>query len=81
MSAMTMQRRPNNPIEKRKQAVRTHARNGAIAVVGGVGGGILLGLTVGSFATWMVLGLVIAVVGGAYNWLKIQKIVNENHNL
>ncbi|KHO29108.1 hypothetical protein [Corynebacterium minutissimum] len=78
---MTMQRRPNNPIEKRKQAVRTHARNGAIAVVGGIGGGILLGWALTGFWTWMAIGLVVAVVGGVYNWVKIQKIVNENHNL
>ncbi|OFK93501.1 hypothetical protein R3O64_08480 [Corynebacterium hesseae] len=78
---MTMQRRPNNPIEQRKQAVRTHARNGAVCVVGGVAGGILLGWALTGFWTCMAIGLIVAVVGGAYNWVKIQKIVNENHNL
>ena len=28
----------------------------------------------------MLVGAIVAVVGGGYNWLKIQKIVNENHN-
>lgn len=28
----------------------------------------------------MTLGLIVAVVGGVYNWTKVQKIVNENNN-
>ncbi|QCB28771.1 hypothetical protein CENDO_07485 [Corynebacterium endometrii] len=76
-----MQRRPNNPIEQRKQAVRKHAKNGVISVAAGVGGGVLAAFVfTGSFWFWMSLGLIVAVAGGAYNWMRIQKIVNENHN-
>ena len=78
---MTMQQRPNNPIAQRKQQVRKHSRNAVISVAGGLGAGVVLGVLSANLAAWMVLGLIIAVVGGAYNWLKIQKIVNENHNL
>ena len=77
---MTMQQRPNNPIAQRKQQVRKHSRNAVISVAGGVGAGVVLGVLSANFAAWMVFGLIIAVVGGGYNWLKIRKIVNENHN-
>ncbi|MFH0410881.1 hypothetical protein ACG98H_02050 [Corynebacterium sp. L4756] len=78
---MTMQPRPNNPIELKKQKVRKHARNGVISVVAGVGGGLLAGLVlVGSSWLWLSIGLVVAVVGGVSNWMKIQKIVNENNS-
>ncbi|HHU68589.1 hypothetical protein [Corynebacterium sp.] len=76
---MTMQRRPNNPIERRKQAVRKYTRNAAVSVGGGVVGGIALGLLFTSW-TWLMLGLVVAVVGGFYNWNKVQKIVNHRDN-
>ena len=33
---MTLQPRPNNPIEARKQAVRRYSRNGVACVGGGV---------------------------------------------
>lgn len=79
---MTMQPRPNNPIELKKQQVRKHARNGVISVAAGIGGGLLaaLVLSAGSFWFWMSIGLVVAVVGGVSNWVKIQKIVNENNS-
>ena len=78
---MTMQQRPNNPIAQRKQQVRKHSRNAAVCVVGGLGVGAVLGvLSAASFWAWMLVGAIVAVVGGGYNWLKIQKIVNENHN-
>lgn len=79
MVRMTMQRRPNNPIERRKQAVRKYTRNAAVSVGGGVVGGIALGLLFTSW-TWLMLGLVVAVVGGFYNWNKVQKIVNHRDN-
>ncbi|MER0078722.1 hypothetical protein ABRP87_02000 [Corynebacterium sp. KPL2830] len=77
---MTMQQRPNNPIAQRKQQVRKHSRNAVISVAGGLGAGVVLGVLSANLAAWMVLVLIIAVVGGGYNWLKIRKIVNENHN-
>ncbi|MDO5031418.1 hypothetical protein [Corynebacterium sp.] len=73
---MTMQRRPNNPIEQKKQAVRKHSRNAVVSVVGGV----ILGWALTGFWVWMSLGLIVAVVGGVYNWSRIQKIINENNN-
>ena len=76
---MTMQRRPNNPIEQRKQAVRKYTRNAALSVGGGVVGGVALALLASSW-TWLILGLVVAVVGGVWNWNKVQKIVNHRDN-
>ena len=75
-----MQRRPNNPIELKKQQVRKYSRNAVVSVAGGVAGGVLLGWALTGFWTWMTLGLIVAVVGGVYNWTKVQKIVNENNN-
>ncbi|RNE49468.1 hypothetical protein [Corynebacterium alimapuense] len=75
---MTMQNRPNNPIELRKQAVRRYTRNGALSVGGGMIGGVALAVLFGSWA-WIIIGLVVAVVGGYRNWSKIQKIVNYNY--
>ena len=78
---MSMQQRPNNPIAQRKQQVRKHSRNAVVCVVGGLGVGAVLGvLSAARFWAWMLVGAIVAVVGGGYNWLKIQKIVNENHN-
>ena len=78
---MRMQQRPNNPIAQRKQQVRKHSRNAVVCVVAGLGVGAVLGvLSAASFWAWMLVGAIVAVVGGGYNWLKIQKIVNENHN-
>ena len=77
---MSMQQRPNNPIAQRKQQVRKHSRNAVVCVVAGLGVGAVLGALSASFWAWMLVGAIVAVVGGGYNWLKIQKIVNENHN-
>ncbi|MDN6154862.1 hypothetical protein [Corynebacterium casei] len=78
---MTMQPRPNNPIELKKQKVRKYARNGVISVAAGVGGGLLGALVLaGSSWIWLSIGLVVTVVGGVSNWVKIQKIVNENNS-
>lgn len=73
---MTMQPRPNNPIDQRKAAVRQYSRNAALWAGGGVAGGIAFGLL---FDTWTVffIGLVVAVAGGFANWNKVQKIVNH----
>ncbi|WP_290216630.1 hypothetical protein [Corynebacterium atrinae] len=76
---MTMQRRPNNPIEQRKQAVRKYTRNAAVSVGVGVVGGVALGLLFTSW-TFLILGMVVAVAGGYINWSKVQKIVNHQDN-
>ncbi len=77
---MTMQPRPRNPIEARKQAVRKYARNGAVSVAGGVGGGLLLAFLLANSSFWLILGLVVAVVGGVYNWRQIQKTLSHKDN-
>lgn len=77
---MTMQRRPNNSIEKKKQDVRRYTRNGVVTVGGGIAGGLLLAFVMsGSSWFWLSLGLVVAVVGGVYNWSKVNRIVNEKY--
>ncbi|AKK03491.1 hypothetical protein [Corynebacterium epidermidicanis] len=73
---MTLQNFPRNPIEQRKMAVRKYSRNGVIAVAGGVAGGVALALLAHSWF-FLVLGLVIAVVGGAVNYARVQKIINH----
>ena len=72
-----MQPRPHNPIEARKQAVRKYSRNAVVSVAGGVIGGAALGLIFSSFWVWFSLGLVVAVVGGVYNYVKVQQIINH----
>ncbi|MCZ9293274.1 hypothetical protein [Corynebacterium meitnerae] len=74
---MTLQPRPHNPIEARKQAVRKYSRNAVVSVAGGVIGGAALGLAFSSFWVWFSLGLVVAVVGGVYNYVKVQQIINH----
>ncbi|WJY68373.1 hypothetical protein [Corynebacterium auris] len=73
---MTMQPRPNNPIEKRKQDVRRYSRNAAIWVGAGLGGGIVLAILTSSWFI-LLLGLIAAVAGGWTNYNKVQKIVNH----
>ncbi len=73
---MTLQPRPNNPIEARKAAVRQYSRNAVLWAGGGVAGGIVLGLLMSSW-TVLILGFVVAVAGGLTNWNKVQKIVNH----
>lgn len=70
-----MQRYPQNPIELRKQAVRRHARNGVVAVAGGVIGGAAMSLL---FQTgfFLIVGLIIAVAGGVTAYQRVQRIVN-----
>ena len=66
----------NNPIEKRKQDVRKHMKAGAIGAGVAVVGGAALAVMAESFSL-LILGLILAVVIGGYNWMKIQKIVNH----
>ncbi|MFV8394252.1 hypothetical protein HW450_02450 [Corynebacterium hindlerae] len=73
---MTMQRYPRNPIEQRKMAVRKYSRNGVIAVTSGLAGGTALWLLAGA-EVFLVLGLIVAVVGGFVNYRRVQKIVNH----
>lgn len=73
---MSMQQYPRNPIEKRKQEVRKYTRNGVISVAGGVVGGALLALLFSS-SFFLILGLVVAVVGGFSNYRKVQKVINH----
>ena len=76
---MTLQPRPNNPIEARKQAVRKYSRNAVAWSGGGVVGGVALGFIFGSpFSfTILVLGLVIGVIGGFVNYNRVQRIINH----
>ncbi|QPK78481.1 hypothetical protein G7Y31_07870 [Corynebacterium lizhenjunii] len=74
---MTLQPRPNNPIEQRKQAVRKHSRNVVVSVAVGAGVGLVGAWMFANEAAWLILGLIIAVVGGVYNWAKINKIINH----
>ncbi len=77
---MTMQNRPHNPIERRKAAVRQYTRNGVISVAAGVGGGVLMTLISGGGLMWLILGLVVAVVGGVHYYRKVQNIINHKDN-
>ncbi|AIG64404.1 hypothetical protein CATYP_07165 [Corynebacterium atypicum] len=73
---MSIQRRPTNQIEARKAAVRSYARTGTTIVVGGVAAGALLWAWAGVWQLFA-LGLIVAVVGGAYYWQKITKVINH----
>ncbi|WP_156231219.1 hypothetical protein [Corynebacterium occultum] len=73
---MSMQQYPRNPIEQRKMAVRKYTRNGVIAVGGGLVGGTALAILAGS-SFFLILGLIIAVVGGLMNYRKINRIINH----
>ena len=73
---MTMKPRLNNPIARRKEAVRKYSRNAVLWAGGGVVGGVALGLIASSWSL-LILGFVVAVVGGVANWMKVQKIVNH----
>lgn len=76
LHAMTMQPRPNNPIEQRKAAVRKYSRDAIVWAGAGIAGGIAFGLLLESW-TILVIGLVVGVAGGFVNWNKVQKIVNH----
>lgn len=72
---MTMQPYPRNPIEQRKAAVRKYSRNGALAVASGLLGGVALWVLLDP--VFLVLGLIVAVVGGFVNYRRVQRIVNH----
>ncbi len=74
-----MQRYPQNPIERRKQAVRRYSKNGVYGVTGGVVGGLALWVLTQE-VSFFVIGLVIAVVMGVYSWTKVKSIVNHKDN-
>lgn len=74
---MTLQPRPNNPIQHRKDQVRKYTRNGVVSVAAGLGGGLLLWWMLSPGGLFMILGMVIAVVGGAYNARKVNQIINH----
>lgn len=76
MVPMTLQPRPNNPIEQRKQAVRRYSRNAVVWAGAGVTGGVALALLAHSWF-FLAVGLVVAVAGGWSNYAKVQKIVNH----
>lgn len=72
---MTLQHRPSNPIELRKQEVRRHVKQGVLWVGGGLLGGLALMLLFHDYV-YMILGAIVALVGGGVNWMKVSKIVN-----
>ncbi len=72
---MTLQHHSSNPIEHRKQEVRRYAKQGALWVGGGLVGGLALMLLTQGYV-WMILGVIVAVAGGATNWMKVNKILN-----
>ncbi|WP_151530334.1 MULTISPECIES: hypothetical protein [Corynebacterium] len=72
---MSMQRYPNNPVERRKRAVRQYSRNAAIWGIGGTGAAIVSGLIIGS--TLAMLVFICAVAGASYNAWRVNKIINH----
>lgn len=72
-----MSHRPTNPIERRKQDVRRHARYALWSVGGGIAGGVLCAFLFSYSWVWLVAGLVVAVVGGGYNYLSMVRIARE----
>lgn len=77
---MTMQPYGTNPIEARKREVRKNARSAAVCVGGGVAGGVVLTAVFGTWF-WLVLGLVVAVGGGAYYWSKVRKGIDPGNGV
>lgn len=74
---MTMQPRPNNSIEQRKQDMRKYMNAAVAWAGGGVAGGVLLFFLAGHSWSLLILGFVAAVVGGYVNWDRAQKIINH----
>lgn len=72
---MTMQPRPTFTIADKKAETRRYARNGALTVAGGVGGGLVLSVLMSS-SFFLILGCIIAVAGGAYFGLKVKKNIS-----
>lgn len=70
-----LSRRPVNPIQQRKDAVRKYSRNAVVWAGGGVVGGATLGVLAGSWGLFVVIA-VVGIAMGWFNWSKVQKIVN-----
>lgn len=75
-----MQPYNQNPIEHRKGEVRKNARSAALCVGGGVAGGLVLSLLLTSWF-WLVLGLIVAVGGGAYYWSKVRRGIDPGNGV
>lgn len=76
---MTMSPYENNPIAQRKAAVRKHSK--AIQITAGVGGGLMiLGALTGAGIGFIMTVLIIALVVGGYNGVKISQIINQKDN-
>ena len=74
---MSMQPTSQNPIERRKASVRKYSKNGVISVGAGIGGGLLFAFLFSRSSFWLILGFIVAVVGGVYNYGKVRKIINH----
>lgn len=77
MSAMTMQPRPNNPIEQRKQQMRKYMNSAVAWAGGGLAGGVILFFLANHSWALLILGFVVAAVGGFVNYNRAQQIVNH----
>lgn len=76
---MSLQPYPRNPIEKRKAEVRRYSRNAVVSVGGGVAVA-LAGFVIFHSSFLIIFGLVLAVLGGASNAMKVKKIVDHKDN-
>ena len=71
-----MQRRQQNPIEKRKNDVRRYAQQAVVGVGSGVVGGAVLGLVFADWG-WFFFGLFCALAIAGVNGWRINKIINH----
>ncbi|MDO5098855.1 MAG: hypothetical protein Q4D85_08850 [Corynebacterium sp.] len=76
---MTLQPRPSNPIEQRKQAVRRYSRLALQTGVGTVGTGLVLWALSGQLSVF-VFFLLLGIAGVGYFWRKVNQIVNHKDN-
>ncbi|MBN9643631.1 hypothetical protein ACFSSC_11465 [Corynebacterium mendelii] len=73
---MSLQRRPVNPVEKRKRDVRRYSQQAVVGVGSGIVGGVVLGLVAGSWG-WFFFGLLCALAIGGVNAWRINKIIRH----